>query len=164
VQGIRGVAIAFGLALATPGLAASRRATPVHYQQLDLPLECDGGRVPGAPLPLGPARADKSRVLVATSARELRQLVTCTIAPPPDFRRVRVAVFRYTRYTAETYRLAAVSDDGSKIHLVFSVSHACQGIAQQLFPATAIVALPRDAKPVVADVEYAHQPPCGAVP
>ena len=100
-------------------------------------------------------------VRLVSDARSLRRLVGCALEKPADFRRVRLAVFRYTRSTAETYRLVRVSDDGTKIHLAFSVSHVCQGIAQQMLSNVALVAIPMTTKPVVADVEHQTAPRCG---
>jgi hypothetical protein len=148
-------------------VAGAARAKPsgkiVTHEQLETP-RCNRGE---RPVGLGlAARASSGRepVPVATTPEALRQLVGCSPAARPDFGHVRVAVFKYTSIPAQTFRLAAVTDDGKKIHLAFSVSHICQGIAQRPYEDVALVAIPRDSKPVMADVEYERLPDCRGVP
>jgi hypothetical protein len=147
---------------AAPGPAAGRKKVP--YEELTVQEGCSRTQGREARSVLGLSVAGANRVQLASAPQPLREIVGCPLSEPPDFRRVRVAVFRYVRYSAESYRLVDVLDDGAKIRLAFHVSHVCQGIAQQAFAEVAVVAIPKGTKPVVADVERARGPECGRVP
>jgi hypothetical protein len=162
VSGLSAAALA--LLIASTATAAPAHRKKVPHEELTVQAGC--GRTEGreARSAFGLSASSPQRVQLASAPQFLRKIVGCPLSEPPDFARVRVAVFRYVRFSAETYRLVEVLDDGAKIHLAFHVSHACQGIAQQAFAEVAVVAIPKGTKPVVADIEHERDPECGNVP
>jgi hypothetical protein len=157
-------ALALALLAASTATAAPTGRKKVPYEELTVQAGC--GRTDGreARSAFGLSASSGNRVQLASAPQFLRKIVGCPLNEPPDFGRVRVAVFRHVRFSAETYRLVDVLDDGTKIRLAFRVSHVCQGIAQQAFADVAVVAIPKGTKPVVADVEHERESACGQVP
>jgi hypothetical protein len=162
VRGLSAVVLALLVASTATAGPAGRKKVP--YEELTLEAGCSRNEGREARNVLGLSVASANRVQLASAPQPLRKIVGCPLSEPPDFRRVRVAVFRYVRFSAESYRLVDVLDDGTKIRLTFHVSHVCQGIAQQGFAEVAVVAIPKGTKPVVADVEHERGPECGRVP
>lgn len=162
---MRGVsAAALALLVASTATAGPAHRKKVPYEELTVQAGCGPTEGREAGNALGLSSSSPRRVQLASAPQALRKIVGCPLSQSPDFARVRVAVFKYVRFSAETYRLVDVLDDGAKIRLAFHVSHVCQGIAQQPFAEVAVVAIPKGTKPVVADIEHEREPECGNVP